>query len=73
MQVIVSFSDRAAEALFLGGPAGRLKRLPPDIRAIAKRKLLLLAAAVDLKDLSVPPGNRLEALAGDLKGPQPPR
>jgi len=28
----------------------------------------LLNAAADLKDLAAPPGNRLEALKGDLKG-----
>jgi len=32
------------------------------------RKLDMLAAAVELHDLRVPPGNRLEALKGDLKG-----
>jgi proteic killer suppression protein len=66
--VIISFGDRAAEALFLDRPAARLRRLPREIRVVAKRKLLQLAASVDLKDLAVPPGNRLEALAGDLKG-----
>lgn len=28
----------------------------------------MLAAAVELKDLRAPPGNRLEALRGDLQG-----
>ncbi len=32
------------------------------------RKLWLLDAAVDLNDLEVPPGNRLEALKGDRLG-----
>ena len=32
------------------------------------RKLLLLDAAERLEDLQVPPGNRLEKLAGDRKG-----
>ena len=35
--------------------------------AIAKRKLNYLAAAVELKDLLIPPGNMLERLKGDLK------
>jgi proteic killer suppression protein len=34
----------------------------------ARRKLLLLDAAASLEDLRIPPGNRLEALAGDRKG-----
>jgi len=32
------------------------------------RKLAMLNAAALLEDLKVPPGNRLEALAGDRKG-----
>ena len=35
---------------------------------IARRKLLYLHDADELNDLKVPPGNRLEALKGDLKG-----
>jgi toxin HigB-1 len=32
------------------------------------RKLLVLNAAMSINDLRVPPGNRLEKLAGDRKG-----
>ena len=35
---------------------------------MARRKLDLLQYAADLRDLRSPPGNRLEALQGDLKG-----
>jgi len=38
-----------------------------NIEAVARRKLDQLDAAHDLRDLSVPPGNRLEALHGDRK------
>jgi proteic killer suppression protein len=38
------------------------------IAAVALRKLDMLNAAADLNDLNTPPGNRLEALKGDLKG-----
>ena len=31
-------------------------------------KLSQLAAATEMEDLKVPPGNRLEALKGDLRG-----
>jgi len=34
----------------------------------AMRKLAMLQAAGALNDLKVPPGNRLEALAGDRRG-----
>jgi proteic killer suppression protein len=39
-----------------------------QIRKRALRKLLLLNAAVDLQELRVPPGNRLEKLRGDRRG-----
>jgi proteic killer suppression protein len=66
--VIVSFADDATEALWTSTRSAKLRRLPPAIHSIAMRKLLHLAAAVDLNDLTVPPGNRLEALKGDLRG-----
>ena len=34
----------------------------------ARRKLDLIGAAVEVRDLAVPPGNRLEQLHGDLAG-----
>ena len=34
----------------------------------ALRKLRILNRSMDLNDLKVPPGNRLEALKGDRKG-----
>jgi len=36
--------------------------------AVALRKLDMLNAAAELKDLRSPPGNRLEALSGDRQG-----
>ena len=46
----------------------RSRKLPPDIQQTARRKLVYLDAANDLTDLRVPPGNRLEKLAGSLAG-----
>lgn len=66
--VIVSFADRATEALYHGARSGPASRVPPDVRATALRKLDMLNAAHLLTDLRVPPGNRLEALHGDLRG-----
>jgi proteic killer suppression protein len=43
----------------------------PRFQAIergARRKLLQLHAATELKSLRIPPGNRLEALKGNRKG-----
>ena len=39
-----------------------------NIEKVALRKLAMLNAATVLSDLRLPPGNHLEALAGDRKG-----
>ena len=43
-------------------------KLPQNIQRIALRKLRMLNRSMDVNDLKVPPGNRLEALKGDRKG-----
>jgi proteic killer suppression protein len=63
--VIRSFRDKTTEAVF-GGE--KPKGFPSDLVKVARRKLRYLHAAADLADLNSPPGNRLEALAGDRKG-----
>ena len=56
------------EALFHGETGKTIRKIPSDIRSVAIRKLDLLNAAHELGDLRVPPGNRLEALKGALRG-----
>ncbi len=63
--MIQSFADKVTAAVFAGL---QVRRLPPEIQDVARRKLKLLDAAVSLESLRVPPGNRLEALRGDRKG-----
>ncbi len=46
---------------------GRPKRFR-NIENVAERKLQMLDAALELRDLRSPPGNRLEALSGDRVG-----
>ena len=63
--MIRGFKDRMTEAVFRGeSPKG----FPSDLVKIARRKLGYLEAAIDLRDLFQPPGNRLEALKGDRRG-----
>ena len=63
--MIQSFHDKTTAAVFEGeSPKG----FPPDLVAVARRKLRYLNAAANLDDLRSPPGNRLEALTGDRKG-----
>ena len=45
-----------------------VRKLPHDIQRTALRKLWMIDAAPDLISLRVPPGNRLEALAGNRAG-----
>ncbi len=63
--MIHSFSCRETERLFT---ARKSRRLPPDLARTALRKLAQLHAVTALDQLSVPPGNRLEALKGDRRG-----
>lgn len=62
--MIRSFKDRDAEALFAGEPPARLKH----VGRVAQRKLRQLDAASQLRDLTIFPGNRLEALSGTRRG-----
>ncbi|MBI4098888.1 MAG: type II toxin-antitoxin system RelE/ParE family toxin [Candidatus Magasanikbacteria bacterium] len=63
--MIKTFRDRETEKIYHREVS---RKLPPLIQRIAMRKLWMLNAATDLTDLRVPPGNHLEALAGDRKG-----
>jgi toxin HigB-1 len=45
-----------------------VRKLPPDVRRVALRKLVLLDAAESIEDLRVSPGNRLEKLTGERAG-----
>ena len=63
--MIRSFRDKITEAVFTGETP---KGFPTDLVKAARRKLRYLNAADDLGDLRAPPGNRLEALAGDRNG-----
>ncbi|MGH2554660.1 MAG: type II toxin-antitoxin system RelE/ParE family toxin [Actinomycetota bacterium] len=63
--MIKSFHDRDAERLFDRRPT---RRFGPGVQKVALRKLRMLDAAVNLDDLRVPPGNRLERLHGDRSG-----
>lgn len=66
--MIVSFGDRATEDLFHGRTTNRTSRFPKEIASVALRKMDMVNAASLLSDLRSPPGNRLEALGGHLKG-----
>ncbi|MFH1130503.1 MAG: type II toxin-antitoxin system RelE/ParE family toxin [Pseudomonadota bacterium] len=61
-------SDETTEDFYHGGRSVRAKRIPPDIREPALRKLDWLDHARSLQDLRMPPSNHLEALKGKPHG-----
>ena len=65
LSMIRSFKNRDTGKLYERHSS---RKLPQSIQRVALRKLWLLDAAVDLTELRVPPGNRLEALSGDREG-----
>ncbi len=66
--MIHSFRDRTTEDLFNGVNSKVARAIPKAMWPVAVRKLDLLNAAHDLRDLRVPPGNRLEGLKGKWAG-----
>lgn len=66
--MIESFGNGLAEDLFDDRNSKATKGFPPELRRAARRKLQYLHEAADLRDLTMPPGNRLESLKGSLKG-----
>ena len=63
--MILSFGGAETERIFR---AELSRRFPSTIQRSARRKLLVLHAATELRQLAVPRGNRLEALKGGRKG-----
>jgi proteic killer suppression protein len=65
--MIRSFRDKETERVF---SRERVKVFSQEVQRAALRKLLIPHAATSLRDLNVPPGDRLERLAGDRKDQQ---
>lgn len=67
--VIHSFSNAATEDLFNGIDSRRARAAcPATLWPVVRRKLTQLNRVLDLRELAVPPGNRLERLRGDRDG-----
>ena len=67
ISVIINFKDQATQDVFHGVSSKKALKIPGNIWIVTQRKLDMLNAARDPRDLRVPPNNRLEALKGDLK------
>jgi proteic killer suppression protein len=62
--MIISFGDSDTDKIWKGE---RIKGLANEIQETGRRKLRMLNNSADLKDLMIPPSNRLEKLKGNLK------
>ncbi|MGY8776798.1 MAG: type II toxin-antitoxin system RelE/ParE family toxin [Longimicrobiales bacterium] len=67
--MIQSFGDQGTRDVFDGVRSKKAgKTCPPNLWAVARRKIDQVNQADLLEDLKVPPNNRLELLKGDRKG-----
>jgi len=66
--VIRTLADGTTRDIWNGVNTKAARRIPRDLWPIARRKLDQIDAITRLDDLKVPPGNRLHALTGDLRG-----
>jgi proteic killer suppression protein len=64
--MIRNFKGKFAELILQGRRVP--KGFPANLAKAARRKLIMVDAATFLEALNSPPGNRLEALKGDLAG-----
>ena len=66
LRMIRSFKGKFAEPILQGRMVP--KGFPANLAKVARRKLIMVDSADFLEALNSPPGNRLEALKGDLAG-----
>ncbi len=63
--MILALGDKDTESIWNGI---RVKNMPLEIQNIGRRKLRMLNNSQNIKDLRIPPSNRLEKLGGNLDG-----
>ena len=59
--MITSFGSKETEKIWNGE---RVRKMPPEIQVVGRRKLRMLNNSQNLNDLRVPPSNKLEKLSG---------
>lgn len=60
--MIKTFATKETAALFANE---KIRRLPPEILQVARRKMAQLHRVSSIEELRIPPGNRLEKLSGN--------
>ena len=66
--MIRTLADETTRDIWNGVNSKSARRIPRELWPVVRRKLDQIDAATRLDDLRVPPGNRLHALADDLRG-----
>ena len=67
--MIRSFADSATEDLFNGVDSRAARAAcPVELWSVLHRKMTQLNRVADLRELAIPPGNRLERLVGARRG-----
>ncbi len=66
--VIRTLADDVTRDIWDGVNSKAARRIPRELWPVVRRKLDQLDAVTRLEDLKVPPGNRLHALTGGLRG-----
>jgi len=66
--VIIDFGDQTTEDIFNGLDTKQARGIPNTVWRVAVRKLDMINAAHELRDLKSPPANRLELLKGRWSG-----
>ena len=65
--MIQSFADKTTADIFQERDTKDARRIPRALWRVVQRKLKMLDVAVRINDLESPPGNRLEALKGQMR------
>ncbi len=66
--MIQSFANQTTADIFRERNTKAARQIPKDVWRSAQRTLKMLDVAAQLNDLEAPPGNRLQALKGQMKG-----
>lgn len=65
--MIISFGNKLTKDLVEENSSKELRSFPSELIRQVRKKLAMIHAAKEPKDLAVPPGNRLKKLAGERK------
>lgn len=63
--MILSFRSKETEKIW---NLVSVRGIPIEVQKIGLRKLVMVNKSIDINDLLIPPGNRLEKLKGDREG-----